>query len=468
MAVAIDILTDDALIEIFDFYSDDDFDAWHTLVHVCQRWRNVVFGSSRYLDLVLLCEPTTPVRESLHIWPPLPIVIFGDMGYPTSGLDNVIAALEHNDRISEVTLNDLSFWQLKEVAAAMNRPFPELTYLELHTDSILVPPLPNSFLGGSAPCLETLKLSCIQCPTLPNLHSSTPYLQSLHLFNVPYISPNKMLNCLSASTNLEDLSIEFYPFQPCPGGDWTTRQLRRRIRTFLPVLRRFSFVAIAGFSNYVEDLVAWIDAPLLESLIVNLFEEPESDTPQLVRLISRTPMFEAPIEVRVFFGDGVGGVVLPSSKRATGTEAVTFNITCRDLDRQLSWLAQICTSSLPPLLTVEHLYISDDGKPLLHSQDNIESAQWWDLLRPFTAVKKLYLSKLLAPRIAPALQELFRESATGVLPELQNIFSEDFQPSDPAETASWQFVSAKHINRHPIAVAHWDKELEKWGEDDRW
>ena len=38
--------------------------------------------------------------------------------------------------------------------------------------------------------------------------------------------------------------------------------------------------------------------------------------------------------------------------------------------------------------------------------------------------EKLYLSKVFARDIAPALRELFRESTTGVLPDLQNIFLE--------------------------------------------
>ena len=89
---------------------------------------------------------------------------------------------------------------------------------------------------------------------------------------------------------------------------WGTRRLRRQMRTFLPVLRCFSFI---GRSIYVEELVTWIDAPLLERLVINLFEEPEYDTPQLVRLISCMPMFEAPIEARVFFDDVSGRAILP-------------------------------------------------------------------------------------------------------------------------------------------------------------
>ena len=473
MTAAIDILTEDALLEIFEFYLDDDdtgYNDWHTLVHVCQRWRNIVFGSSHYLDLQLLCTPTTPVRVSLHIWPPLPITIY-DEHDSTSNFDNVIAAIEHNDRVCEVTLEHLSFSQLNEAVARMEQPFPELTYLELRTKPEMwlpLPSLPSSFLGVSAPYLIVLKLFGIPFPALPKLLLSTPDLETLFLCNIPdfKIPPNVMLGCLSALTCLEKLCIDFYSFR-APLYSPPNRPSRRRKRVFLPVLRRFLFT---GSSGYVEHLLNWIDAPLLGRLVINLFEEEELtyDTPQLARFISRTPMFEAPIEARVFIESGAIRVVIPSSKRVDDSEAITVQIYCTEPDRQLWCLAQVCRTALPCLSTVEHLYISDSILPPLDWPDDIENTRWWDLLRPFTALKNLYLSEAFAPRIAPALQELFRESVTEVLPKLQNIFLEDFQPSDPAKTAIWQFVTGSRVDGHHMTVAHWDRELCTWEEDYEW
>ena len=63
--VPIDALPDNVLLETFEFYLgkdaadliDDeyDYDGWQTLVHVCRRWRCVVFASPRRLDLKLHC-----------------------------------------------------------------------------------------------------------------------------------------------------------------------------------------------------------------------------------------------------------------------------------------------------------------------------------------------------------------------------------------------------------------------------
>ena len=75
--VTIDILPEIALLEIFDFYlRDAAIDAWHKLVHVCQKWRNVVFGSPHRLNLRLYCNARTPVRKMLYIWPDLPISVW--------------------------------------------------------------------------------------------------------------------------------------------------------------------------------------------------------------------------------------------------------------------------------------------------------------------------------------------------------------------------------------------------------
>jgi hypothetical protein len=70
--VTIDTLHDDVLLIIFDFYvaeADEDhkYEEWQKLVHVCQNWRCVVFGSPLCLNLRVLCPPGTPVRENLAL-----------------------------------------------------------------------------------------------------------------------------------------------------------------------------------------------------------------------------------------------------------------------------------------------------------------------------------------------------------------------------------------------------------------
>ena len=142
--ITFDMLHDDALLKISDLYVDEDIrplekqriDKWITLAHVCRRWRSVVFYSPRRLNMRLLCTPESSARDTLDIWPPLPLVIrniryfFND---EPSRMDNTIAALERNDRVCQIVLRYLTRLQMEYVtdSAAMRKPFLELTDLHL-------------------------------------------------------------------------------------------------------------------------------------------------------------------------------------------------------------------------------------------------------------------------------------------------------------------------------------------------
>jgi hypothetical protein len=95
--VTIDMLPDVPLLGIFDIYVFEGewiegwHQGWHTLVHVCRKWRGIVFGSPRRLDLQLFCTARTRVRETLDVWPLLPIAIWeGELD--RRGMDNILAA----------------------------------------------------------------------------------------------------------------------------------------------------------------------------------------------------------------------------------------------------------------------------------------------------------------------------------------------------------------------------------------
>jgi F-box-like len=103
--VTIETLPDDVLLAIFTSYlgQPDEMDVWRTLVHVCQRWRFLVFASPGHLNLRLVCTIKTRAREMLGVWPPFPIVIT-DYSDSISGMDNIIAALEQRDRVCKIKL----------------------------------------------------------------------------------------------------------------------------------------------------------------------------------------------------------------------------------------------------------------------------------------------------------------------------------------------------------------------------
>jgi len=103
--------------------------------------------------------------------------------------------------------------------------------------------------------------------------------------------------------------------------------------------------------------------------------------------------------------------------------------------------------------------MDEDLELLWH--DDMEDAQWLDLLQSFNTAKALYLSWDVAPRIAPALRELVGERATEVLPSLQDLFLEELCQSGPVPEAFEKFVAARELCGHRVSVSQWDKEQEE-------
>ena len=127
-------------------------------------------------------------------------------------------------------------------------------------------------------------------------------------------------------------------------------------------------------------------------------------------------------------------------------------ILCEEFDQQVSSLEKVFTSCLPPLENLyidEHLYSEGGWK------DNIENRLWVELLRPFIAVKSLFLPGGFAPGIAPALQEFVGDRSAEVLPALKNIFLEELGSSGLVQEGIGQFISWRQVTGRPIAVSRW-------------
>jgi hypothetical protein len=210
-------------------------------------------------------------------------------------------------------------------------------------------------------------------------------------------------------TSLEELELSFISPRSRPNRE--SRRLPSLTHSTLPALRHFEFV---GVSEYLEDFVARIDCPLLDSLRIKFFYQLIFDTPQLTRFISRPPELKARREARMVICYSGVSVLVPG---LVG-RGLRLEISCRPSDWQLSSLAQVCSSCIPRTLisSLEHLYICDDEHSQLRWQGDIENSQWLELLQPFTSMKNLYLSREFTPRIVPALQELFGERMIEVLP----------------------------------------------------
>jgi hypothetical protein len=472
--LTIDDLPDDVLLDIFDFhvatYQDLDFievlfhgldtkkkiQWWKSLVQVCRRWRDLVLGSPRRLNLQICCTPSRSAGKSVDVWPTLPLLIDGRV--TESSVDNVIAELKHSDRIRQIGLTCHTTSKIEKIWTAMQVPFPELAGLWLSfEDPSYVPVVPDSFLDGPTPRLRFLALLAVPFPGLPKLLLSATHLVHLWLANVPhsgYISPEAMATCLSMLTSLESLQLEFESPQSCP--DWENRPSPPPTRSTLPALTVFSF---KGVNEYSEVLVSRIDAPRLYRLFATFFNDIDFDTPELNQFISRTPIFGAYNEAHLIFlsHEALVSFEFRPEQSQNSKAIVEVKTLCNVSDWQLSFLRQICTMSLCLLLTTEKLYIKEDEYSPPNWKDDIENTEWLDLLLPFTAVKNLYLSTQVLQRIAPALQDVTGGRTAEVLPALEKVFLEGFHSLKRVPEGIGKFISARQLTTRPVTTSIWKR-----------
>ena len=455
-------LSDNVLLAIFDFYlkilgkytpAKQREEAWLSLVHVCRRWRSIVFGSHRQLDLQLVCTPRTHARDTLDVSTDLPLVIQCHDDHPIRNVDNIVAVLERTDRVRRIDLVGISSPNLKIVLAAMQQPFPELMFLQLWPCNGTAPVVSDLFLGGSAPRLEGLEFGYIPFPGLPKLLLSATYLRLLRLMipHSTYISPDAMVTILSTLTSLDSLTLGFESPQFFP--DRENRRLPSSTRSILPVLGSFRF---KGVTQYLEDFVARIDAPQLNELSITFFDNVTFNIPQVMQFTSRTPMLRALQKVHITLCDQAAYVNFLSRTFDNGNFNVEILRIGLDKALQVLSLKQVCASCLSPLSISEDLYMYYRPGWHLDWNDNIENGLWLELLHLFAGVKNLYLCKELATDIAPALRELVEARMTEVLlPTLENIYLEGLAPSRPVEEGIGQFVAARQATGHPIAISRW-------------
>ena len=415
-------------------------------MHVCCRWRQLIFASPRGLRLAILCTPKTPVKESLGIWPPFPISVRHDTWDPDGNNQNTIAALKHRDRVFEISINCLRRPVLERLTAEMLEPFPALTYLYLGYTGIgnTGPVLPEELFGGFAHTLQTIVLAGVAFSALPTLLLFAIQLTSLQLWRTPttgYIPPEAMATCLAALPHLEDLRIEFQSCRDHMSAPSTTRST-------LPSLTCFHF---KGASEYSENLAARIDAPILQTLSIT-FCDVVSDVPQLYQFLSSTEIREPPNRVAVVFDYWrVDLKFIPSNN-------FELAIRCENLPGQVSSMAAVCRDLSPILSRVERLDLHGKRLPysILKDDDTTPtSLQWQILFYSFITVQSLNISKKLEPLVIPALgelTELTRGRATAVFPKLSTLFLEGVQPSGSARDAIETFVTAREFSNNPVAI----------------
>ena len=422
------MLPHELLLDVFDHIRRSRHDPkfhhipvwkWHVLVHVCRRWRHIVFASPFRLDLKLLCTYGTPVRKHLDCWPAFPIVVDYDTlrGLTPNDEDNIIAALERPARIRQIKLKVPSSLCWNKIATVMREPFPALTSLTVST----WPPnvtlsIPVGFLGGCAPSLREIQFRDFPSLTLPTLFLHTSDLVKLDLMDCDArltgcVSLAGLIVCLAMLPKLKSLSIGVSLLLTTE--NWQMF-LPRTIRVVLPALTSFWF---EGGCTYLEDFVASIDTPELDSVDITFLDSHHDyQISQLSEFLNRTALKPSLIEDANLYFDRCDEATI-DLKHGTGRTPFSVNVPlCEGINYQLWSVAQVLRQTSAMLSNVYDLEIVAGSRE--EGDEDMDNIYWPELLGPFTAVETLYVyaDSDFAESIAHALED------TQMLPALTLLY----------------------------------------------
>ncbi|KAH9028375.1 hypothetical protein EDB85DRAFT_2147961 [Lactarius pseudohatsudake] len=431
----IDILPDDILREIFAIclfkrykHPTRRMRVWQRLVHVCQRWRQIIYGSPHYFDLYLYCSNGYGLAfKDLSVWPEFPLIV---QYWIEGDEDDLIAALEHPDRVRRIVLY-MSSEEVFDTVRAMEVPFPVLTHLELtghkpeedRLKDMLY--FSSEFLGGSAPCLQHLSLESAALGDLPKLLLSTRDLVSLRLENFPpwsHVSPEEIVGGLAGLTRLRTLSIRFaFPYER-----WAGSPMHPQPCAVLPALTEFEF---RGGSGYLDELMAQIDTPRVEDVKIE-YTELDVQAPQFSEFIKRSEFRRA----RVAFLTNDSEIKLDCPQGEC--HKAHYSLIISELGLRDFTVDDVLGQLVPMLSNVAHLSVLGEDAMV----------EVLPLLRLFPAVEAMDVDRKAAGYIAEALEDIAEDMVTGVLPALELLLL------DGDDNKLEQSLSLRRLSGRPVTI----------------
>ncbi|KAH9169993.1 hypothetical protein EDB89DRAFT_2072470 [Lactarius sanguifluus] len=407
-AMTINALTDNALVEIFDFcrmdhiqYSSRPVWKWHLLAHVwdsCQE-ESGYLASHSYREYGLRDDWYTTIHDDE---------------------DNIVAALEHGQQGA----------------------FPVLTCLSVSSSDayVNVPVIPSGFLT-SAPCLREIEFTGVPFPALPVLRLLASGLVELRLRNIPqtsYISPEVMVAHLAVFPKLQTLHIGFLSPDSLPDRII----LPPATRTVLPALNHFSCAC-----DYVDNFVARIDAPQLRSIEIYYFDHHldlqashqallDLEFKQLSEFINRSESLKRTLSghcqiivdnIEDAVECCIGGTIGDKVERQELKTGIFVYLQCDWMKHIILHLAHVLSRIAPVLSDIIHFAINPErSKPSSRSSlADLNFFEWLHLIRPFSSVQTLFVAAIFAGHVSSVLRDTAGLTISEVLPALELLCLED-------------------------------------------
>jgi hypothetical protein len=262
------------------------------------------------------------------------------------------------------------------------------------------------------PALRYLQLTHFASPIGSPLLSTAIGLVTLSLnWILPYPHPNFFLQQLALLPQLERLIVRFR--SPVPNCDIERQLLYSPVTIYitLPNLRLFSFV---GVSAFLETFLPHMAAPLLDTFGVQFFNELRFSIPHLSHFITSTEKLRFSHASFIFHHKAV---LLIASTHVGAVRCFNITVSCRHLDWQVSFMAQIFNVFRPLFSEVVEL-ILDYREHTLSSEwhSQTDSTQWRELLGSFGNVKTLRVHNGLIGEVSRSL--IMNGEPLELLPEL--------------------------------------------------
>ena len=234
-------------------------------------------------------------------------------------------------------------------------------------------------------------------------------------------------------------------------------------RIVLVALTRLKY---RGTSKYLDVFVARIEAPRLGDIEITLFSQPTMDALQLGQFIQRTEIHasltggRADVEISahaisISFTKGLFLGPFPNFSpnfSPNHSPHLRLQISCKQLDWQLSCMAQICDQISPFLFHVGGLRIN--AAQLQDEQVDVDGEQWVDLLRSFKfdAGKIFWVDGELTADILCTLGPA-NEGNTAMLPSLRRVrVQKSIEMDGPSWNSLQSFITSRSISGRPVQV----------------
>ena len=334
------------------------------------------------------------------------------------------------------------------------RLFPVLTHLILHVKDRYPSPLPDNFLGGSAPRLWAISLRNVAFPALQRFLLSATDLVEFQLRRIPpagYILPVPMATFLANFSRLKTLVLQFpSPFSPPdpihPPPD---------TQAVLPALTNFEFT---GASKYLEDFMAQIVCPRLNQIeIFYLIDDREyRRLVQLTRFFNRSiPPFK---HAKFAFGDGSVTFDLYCPTNDIGWDShrpATTIISCKPIVS--GWYLFLMLNELCSMFAtvVDLKFVGEFWES--HRLGDEYNPQWIHFLCQLSALQALYASSAVAGKVGRALKSVKGEVVAEYLPLLDLICL----CLEGHTSLIEEFVAVRQLSGRPLTVVDTEVEFDQ-------